>query len=89
VNPLASLERFFDEYRCRECGAREAFRSRPRGFFERHVLPLLLLQTVRCERCLRRSYVLRTIPVPERVQPERHESHGEPPAGSASDSRVA
>src|SRR5713226_309017 len=41
-----SWSRFFEEFHCRGCGAPEAYRSRPRGFFEKHVLPLLLLQPV-------------------------------------------
>jgi hypothetical protein len=63
-----SWSRFFEEFHCRGCGGQEAYRSRARGFFERYVLPLLLLQAVRCERCYHRSYVLRTIPALERVQ---------------------
>jgi hypothetical protein len=35
-------------------------------FFERYVLPLLLLQAVRCERCYHRRYVWCTIPTFER-----------------------
>ena len=58
----------FEDFYCRGCGGDEAFRSRPRGFFERHVLPLLMLQPVRCERCDHRSYVSRNVPVMERVQ---------------------
>jgi hypothetical protein len=91
VTPVASLSwsRFFEEFHCRECGGHEAYRSRPRGFFEKHVLPLLLLQAVRCERCCHRGYVLRTIPALERVQPQRKQSQNQPPSGSKSDSRVA
>jgi hypothetical protein len=58
--------RFVDEFRCRECGGDEAYRSRPRGWFEKYVLPLLLLRPIRCERCYHRLWILRTIPVPER-----------------------
>ena len=58
--------RLFHEFRCPGCGPQEAFRSRPRGFFENHVLPFLFLQAVRCERCYHRRYVLRTVPVLER-----------------------
>jgi len=91
VTPLArpSWSRFFEEFYCPLCGAHEAYRSRPRGFFEKHVLPFLLLQTVRCERCYLRGYVLRTIPARERVQPERKQSQSQPPSDSKSDSRVA
>jgi hypothetical protein len=81
--------RFFEEFRCRECGPQEAFKSRPRGFFERRVLPLLLLQAVRCERCYHRSYALRTIPTLERFQPVRKQSQSEAASASKSDTRVA
>jgi hypothetical protein len=91
VTPLArpSWSQFFEEFYCRGCGGQEAYRSRPRGFFEKYVLPLLLLQTVRCERCYHRLYVLSTISVPERAQPERKRSVSQPPGGSDSGSRVA
>ena len=91
MTPLArpSWGRFFKKFRCRGCGAQEAFRSHPRGFFEKHVLPFLLLQTVRCGRCDQRACVLRTIPALERVQPEREQSQSQAQAGSKSDRRVA
>lgn len=91
MTPLArpSWSRFFEEFYCRECGGQEAYRSRPRGFFERHVLPFLLLQTVRCQRCYHRGYALRTIPAPERLQPERRASQGEPRGDSKPNRSVA
>ena len=91
MSPVASpsWSRFFEEFHCRGCGFQEAYRSRPRGFFEKHVLPFLLLQTVRCERCYHRSYALCTIPVLERVQPDRRQSQSQPPDDSKSGSRVA
>jgi hypothetical protein len=84
-----SWSRFFEEFHCRECGFQEAYRSRPRSFFEKRVLPLLLLQTVRCERCYHRGYVLRTIPTLERFQPQRKQSQSEAASASKSDTRVA
>ena len=84
-----SWSRIFEEFHCRGCGGQEAYRSRPRGFFEKHVLPLLLLQTVRCEHCHHRGYVWRTIPALERVQPDRKQSQSEARGGSKSDGRVA
>jgi type II secretory ATPase GspE/PulE/Tfp pilus assembly ATPase PilB-like protein len=72
--PRPSWMGVFKEFHCRECSAQEAYRSRPRGFFEKHVLRFLLLQAVRCERCSHRGYVWRTIPALERVQPERQQS---------------
>ena len=91
MTPVASpsWSRFFEEFHCRGCGAHEAYRSRPRGFFEKYVLPFLLLQPVRCERCYHRGYVLRTIPALERPEPERKASQSQPPGGSKSGSRVA
>jgi len=91
VTPLArpSWSGFFEEFYCRECGGQEAYRSRPRNFFERHVLPFLLLQAVRCERCCHRVYVLRTIPVLERLPPERKQPQSEPDGGSRPNSGVA
>ena len=91
MTPVASpsWSRFFEEFHCRGCGAHEAYRSRPRGFFEKRVLPFLLLQAVRCEHCYHRGYVLRTIPALERPEPERKQSQSEPPNGSKSGSRVA
>src|SRR5580693_9892186 len=91
VTPFSgpSWSRFFEEFHCRECGFQAAYRSRPRSFFEKHVLPLLLLQTVRCERCYRRGYVFRTIPTLERFQPVRKQSQSEAASASKSDTRVA
>jgi hypothetical protein len=48
----------FDNFRCRDCGSNEGFRSRRRSFAERYLLPLLLLQPVRCGECFRRDYRL-------------------------------
>src|SRR3954470_20193658 len=38
-------------YRCRDCGREVGFRSRPRTLTERYILPLLLVQPVRCAEC--------------------------------------
>ena len=84
-----SWSRFFEEFHCRGCGGQEVYRSRPRGFFEKYVLPFMLLQAVRCERCYHRSYVWRTIPALERLPPGRKHSQSQPADGSKSDSRVA
>ena len=68
MTALARLDRsqFFGKFRCPECGGQVAYRSRPRGLFEKHVLPVMLLQAVRCERCYLRVYALSMIPVLER-----------------------
>ena len=43
-------------YRCRDCGREVGFRSRPRTFMECHLLPLFLMQPIRCAACFRRDY---------------------------------
>ena len=43
-------------YRCRDCGSDSGFRSRRRTLTERFILPLMLLQPVRCGECFRRDY---------------------------------
>jgi len=54
-------------YRCPDCGNNVGFRSRPRTFAERYLLPLLLLRPVRCGHCFRRDYRLILTPVRERL----------------------
>lgn len=54
-------------YRCHDCGSEVGFRSRRRTMTERFVLPLLLLQPVRCGECFRRDYRLIFTPVRERL----------------------
>ena len=82
--PVASpfRSRFFEEFHCRGCGGQQAYRSRPRDFLEKYVLPFLLLQTVRCDRCYHRGYVWRTIPALERVRPGEKLSAGDSKSGS-------
>jgi hypothetical protein len=43
-------------FQCRDCGSFEGYRSRPRNFVERYILPALYLRPVRCGDCFRRSY---------------------------------
>jgi hypothetical protein len=57
----------FGPYHCRDCGSEVGFRSRRRSFGERYLLPLLLLQPVRCGECFRRDYRLVFTPVRERL----------------------
>jgi hypothetical protein len=45
-------------YRCPDCGSDVGFRSRKRTFTERYLLPVFLLQPVRCGECFRRDYRL-------------------------------
>jgi hypothetical protein len=81
--------RFSEEFHCRGCGALEAFRSRPRGFFEKFVLPIFFLQPVRCERCYQRVYVCRTIPVLERDPNDHKHPQNDQVKGPKSSGRVA
>jgi hypothetical protein len=66
-------------YRCRDCGSESGFRSRRRTFTERFLLPLVLMQPVRCGECFRRDYRLIFTPVRARLSetprlvPARHE----------------
>jgi len=55
------------QYRCRDCGSEVGFRSRRRTLTERFILPLFLLQPVRCGECFRRDYRLIFTPVRERL----------------------
>lgn len=88
VHPLPpSLARLFQEFRCPECGNDEAYRSRRRGLLEKGVLRLLMMRPVRCDRCYHRSYLLRSVPLPQRTAPvAKRPASGE---GSKSDRRVA
>jgi hypothetical protein len=52
VDRLSAIE----VYRCRDCGREVGFRSRPRTFMERYMLPLFLMQPIRCAACFRRDY---------------------------------
>jgi hypothetical protein len=49
---------FSPPYRCQDCGCEIGFRSRRRTLSERYLLPLFLLQPVRCGECFRRDYRL-------------------------------
>jgi hypothetical protein len=57
----------FSQYRCRDCGSEVGFRSRRRTLVERYLLPLFLLQPVRCGECFRRDYRLIFTPVRDRL----------------------
>jgi hypothetical protein len=55
------------EFHCDDCGSKTGFRSRRRSFSERYLLPIFLLQPVRCAECFRRDYRLLSVPVKERL----------------------
>jgi len=69
-------------YSCRDCGSETGFRSRRRTFTERFLLPLLLLQPVRCGECYRRDYRLIFTPVHDRLSHAPRIAPGNPPATS-------
>jgi hypothetical protein len=54
-------------YLCKDCGSEVGFRSRRRTFTERFLLPVFLLQPVRCGECFRRDYRLIFTPVRQRL----------------------
>ena len=85
--PARPWSRLFVEFYCSECGGSEAYRSRPRGLFERYLLPLSFLKPLRCERCYHRAYAFRTIPVIDRIPPHCGTTQSEQP--SDTNSRVA
>jgi hypothetical protein len=60
------FQRYF-EFHCDDCGGDTGFRSRRRTFSERYLLPVFLLQPVRCAECFRRDYRLIFMPVRERL----------------------
>ena len=51
-----ALDSFTQPYRCHDCGSDVGFRSRRRTLTERFLLPMFLLQPVRCGECFRRDY---------------------------------
>jgi hypothetical protein len=55
------------EFHCDDCGSDVGFRSRRRTFSERYLLPVFLLQPVRCAECFRRDYRFLFMPVKERL----------------------
>jgi hypothetical protein len=92
LSPLVlppSWARSFEKFHCRECGGHEAYRSRPRGVFEKWVLPVLMLRPVRCDQCFHRSYVFRGVPALEHLGPVSKPLQNRPPGGSDAGTRVA
>ena len=70
-------------YRCRDCGSESGFRSRRRTLTERLILPLLLMQPVRCGECFRRDYRLIFTPVRDRLSDAPRIMPGKPVAGKS------
>jgi hypothetical protein len=69
-------------YRCPDCGSEVGFRSRRRTLIERFLLPLFLLQPVRCGECFRRDYRLIFVKVRERLSDTPRISPDKPQATS-------
>jgi len=69
-------------YHCRDCGSQEGFRSRRRTLTERFVLPLFLLQPVRCGECFRRDYWWIFTTVHDRLSDTLRIPPGKAPASS-------
>ncbi len=61
-------------FECQDCGGLNGYRSRPKTFAEKFLLPLLLLRPVRCGDCFRRS--VQTIFVQVRQRRESKSAHG-------------
>lgn len=57
-------------FQCRDCGSVDGYRSRPRTFTERFLLPVLFLRPVRCADCFRRSYLSVFVHVRDRHEPK-------------------
>jgi hypothetical protein len=54
-------------FECKDCGGFNGYRSRPKNFREKFLLPLLLLRPARCGDCFKRSYQSALV----RVRPRR------------------
>jgi hypothetical protein len=76
-------------FKCPACGHDEAYSSRPRGMFEKFMLPLFMLRPVRCERCYRRSYALRSVHLLERRPARGRHNRSQPPGHPGDNSRIA
>ncbi len=69
---------YFPPYHCKDCGSNVGFRSRRRNLAERYLLPLLLMQPVRCSECFRRDYrsifttVRERLPHVPKIGPGKH-----------------
>jgi hypothetical protein len=66
-SPYQAWFQHYFEFHCDDCGSETGFRSRRRTLSERYLLPVFLLQPVRCAECFRRDYRLMFVPVKERL----------------------
>jgi hypothetical protein len=58
-------------FHCPKCGGGQGLRSRPRGYFERFLLPVVRLHPVRCGHCFRRFFRLASVILDEPVEQAR------------------
>jgi hypothetical protein len=58
------------QFVCKDCGSTEGYRSRPRTFLEKYVLPVVVMRAVRCGDCFRRTYEWSFVEIRERHQTE-------------------
>jgi hypothetical protein len=54
---------FFHRFVCHGCLSERGYLSRPRGFAEKFLLPIVLLRPVRCADCFQRSIRPLSVPV--------------------------
>jgi len=66
-SPDSGFVQHFKEFHCSDCGSNTGFRSRRRTLTERYILPLFLMQPVRCSECFRRDYRLIFTQVSDRL----------------------
>ncbi len=64
------LPRLFE---CRECGSFNGYRSRPKNFREKFLLPLLFIRPARCGDCFKRSYQLLFVAVRPRRESKKEQ----------------
>ena len=76
---------FFTEFKCRYCGSREGYVSRPRNFFERYLLEPVALRPARCGDCYRRSWRPVRVPLLPRLEAMRFDSEEMLAAAQAAD----
>jgi hypothetical protein len=60
-------------FECKDCGGFNGYRSRPKNFKERFLLPLVLLRPARCGDCFRRSYQSAFASVRPRREPKKEQ----------------
>lgn len=88
-SPILLWFRKFTQFHCPDCGGEIGFHSRRRTFSERILLPIFLLQPVRCGECFRRDYRLIFTPVRQRLSEASGMIHAPTSAPADRDRNVA